>query len=136
MAKKTVILAILIFSLCGRIILSEPDIDKYLSPILSPIKIIASFIFAISLVIGILGFIILIAKGAINWITGGSYGRTSALRTFENAAEVLAIIPIIFLIIEVLKTFNVSQVTEIANILESLLNESFRIIIKLLQSEV
>ena len=137
MIKKLFLSLIIISTLLSNNVFSDNnDIDRYLSPILRPIKIIASFIFAISLGIGILGFIILIAKGALNWITGGTYGRTSALRTFESAAEVLAIIPIIFLIIEILKTFNVGQVSEIAKILESMIDESFRIVVKLLESEL
>jgi len=134
--KIYLIIFLLLSFVCDKAFSESVSVDKYLSPILTPIKIVASFMFAVSLGIGILGFIILVAKGALNWITGGTYGRTNALRTFESAAEILAIIPIMFLIIEVLKAFNITQVNEIAKILESMLNESFHVIVKLLQSEI
>lgn len=133
------ILTIIILSmtlLANNVYSESSEYDKYIYPIIRPIKLIVSLIFSISLGLGILGFVLLIAKGLINWTTGGAIGRVTALRTFESAAEVLAIIPIIFVVIEILKTYNIAEVNEIAKIMESMVNESFQLIIRILEREI
>jgi len=133
------ILTIIILSmtlLANNVYSESSEYDKYIYPIIRPIKLIVSLIFSISLGLGILGFVLLIAKGLINWTTGGAIGRVTALRTFESAAEVLAIIPIIFVVIEILKMYNIAEVNEIAKIMESMVNESFQLIIRILEREI
>jgi len=102
--------------------------ESIVKNLLSPFVDVVAVLVAIAFGVGILGFIFLVLQGALRWVVGGSFGRSMAVQTFMRAAEVLAIIPVMFFISSVLRSMGVSQLTAVADILEKLLQRGWSII--------
>ncbi|MCD6368618.1 MAG: hypothetical protein J7L38_02330 [Thermoproteales archaeon] len=117
----------------GRYVHGEPySPEQILSRLLGPFKAIACTLLALSFAVGVLGFIFLVVNGILNWVLGGSFGRMSAIRSFVRAAESLAAIPIVFLIVQVLANIGIPEVEDVAPMLRQMLDEGFRILLSAL----
>ena len=134
MVKKIIaILAAVSSVLAASVALAQPG-EELVSKIFGPFMDAMSIFTAIVFGVGILGFVLLLVKGVLNWVFGGGFGRSMALGTWVRAVEALAIIPIIFFIIGILDGLGIEQLSDVADIMYSLLNRGWQIIIGVLGS--
>ncbi len=112
--------------------LQQENFEKFLSNLLQPFVDVIAFLTALAFALGVLGFIFLILQGVFKWTVGGSFGRSMAVQTFIKAAETLAIIPIIFFISSILKSIGIEEFTQIAEIMDQLLQRGWKLLISAL----
>jgi len=111
----------------GVLLLSQ--VDEIVRRLVSPFVDLVALLVALAFGLGILGFIFLLVHGALKWTVGGSFGRSMALQTFMRAAEVLAIIPLMFFVVTVLKGLGFKELAVVADILLKLLNRGWELIV-------
>lgn len=130
MRKTVVLLAISIIATATPVYAQvQTDIVKKL---VSPFVDVVAVLLALAFGLGILGFIFLLMQGALKWTIGGGFGRSMAVQTFIRAAEILAIIPVIFFVAVVLQNIGDPHLTQVAQIYTSLVNRGWQIIISAL----
>ncbi len=140
MDKKLFLIALLLPLLTSNVF-SQPQegqgeqiLRDIFAPFLGAVAVFVAIVFGI----GILGFAILVIQGVLRWIIGGSFGRSLAVSTWIRAIETLAIIPLIFIMVNILGTLEivVGEDTrifqEVANVLNNLLVKGWQTIIGVL----
>lgn len=106
--------------------------EEVVSNIFRPFRDAVAVFLAIAFGIGIIGFALIIVDALLSWFTGGSFGRSLAVGKFLKAAETLAIIPIIFLSVQIMKGIGIQEVSQVADILNSLLQRGWQIVLSAL----
>jgi len=109
------------------IILAQPP--DLITNIFKPFRDAIALLFAIAFGIGLLGFFFIVFDAVVSWVTGGSFGRSLAVSKFLRAVETLAIIPLLFLLVNIMKNIGINEISAIADIFNTLLNEGWKIII-------
>ncbi len=110
-------------------ILLSSQISDIVRKLVSPFVDLIALLVALAFGLGILGFIFLLIQGALKWTVGGGFGRSMAVQTFIRAAEVLAIIPLLFFIASILKGLGFKELAVVADILLKLLNRGWELIV-------
>lgn len=82
---------------------------------------------------GILGFVILLVDAFLNWITGGSFGRSLAVTKIIRAVETLVVFPLAFFVVNVLKELGVPEVAAVADVANSLLSRGWQLVLSVLR---
>ncbi|MCC6003037.1 MAG: hypothetical protein LM590_01700 [Thermofilum sp.] len=120
------LLAALLYAAANIAVAQPADL---VANIFRPFRDAVAVLFAVSFGIGILGFFFIVIDAVISWVTGGGFGRSLAVSKFLKAAETLAIIPLLFILVNVLKNIGIPELYAVAEILNSLLNEGWKIIL-------
>jgi len=128
--KKAALLVIGLLVLTPAFAQAAPeDVVKNL---VSPFVDLIALLLALAFGLGILGFIFLILQGALKWTVGGGFGRSMAVQTFIRAAEVLAIIPLLFFIATILQGVGDPHLAQVASVYVKLIEKGWSIIISAL----
>lgn len=125
-------LALLILAAASTAAVAQPYAGV-LGKIFRPFEDVISLLIAMVFGAGILGFVVLIADAVISWITGGSFGRSLAVSKLLRAIETLAVFPLTFFVINVLKELGVPELAEIADIANALLARGWQLIVEVLK---
>ena len=133
MLRKTLVLVLVVLLLTmAEQVYAAKNNDTIVKKLVSPFVDVVAVLLALAFGLGILGFIFLLMQGALKWTIGGGFGRSMAVQTFIRAAEVLAIIPVIFFVAVVLQNIGDPHLTQVAQIYTSLVNRGWQIIISAL----
>ncbi len=112
----------------ARPALAQGDASGIIANIFRPFVDIVAVLFAIAFGVGIVSFLVLFFDAVFTWSYGG-YAKAAAISKFMRAAETLAIIPLVFFIAQILKMVGVPQFALVADILYSLLERGWSIIL-------
>ncbi|RLE80518.1 MAG: hypothetical protein DRJ52_06225 [Thermoprotei archaeon] len=113
------------------VVKAQPTPEETAEAFLGPFVDLAAFGWIIVLIIGLIGLFILGAKGVGLWKSGR---RNRAIDTFFEISEAFAIIPVIYILINVLNTMNASlfpHQKDVAIILNGLLERAWSVAVKL-----
>ena len=108
--------------------LAAASVDSIVKKLVSPFVDIVAVLVALAFGLGILGFIFLLVQGALKWTVGGGFGRSMAIQSFIRAAEILAIIPLLFFTATILRGLGIKELAAVADILQKLLERGWQII--------
>ncbi|HDD34148.1 MAG TPA: hypothetical protein ENG30_03245 [Thermofilaceae archaeon] len=106
--------------------------DRVLGEVMGPFISLAELLVALSFGAGIVGFALTLVTALLRWSVGGSFGRSSAIIAILHALETLAIIPAIFLLVNVMGSLGDERLSIIAGILNSMLMRGWSKIVSLL----
>lgn len=130
--KYYLLLVVLPFFAASVAALAQPS-TSILNRIFQPFEDIIALVVAMIFGTGILGFIVMLADALLSWITGGSFGRSLAVSKLIRAIETLAVFPLAFFIIHVLKELGISEVAAVAEIADTLLSRGWQLIVDTLR---
>ncbi|HDD34286.1 MAG: hypothetical protein DRK00_04665 [Thermoprotei archaeon] len=111
---------------------AQVQTDAVLEKVMGPFVSIAELLVALSFGAGIVGFVITLVTILVRWSVGGSFGRSSAVISLIHALETLAIIPAVFLLVNVMGSLGDERLAAVANILNSMLVRGWNKILALL----
>ncbi|MEM4789951.1 MAG: hypothetical protein QXQ60_01335 [Thermofilum sp.] len=131
-AAKVYSLTALLFSTASAAALAQPS-TNVLNKVFRPFEEIISLLVALVFGAGIFGFVILLVDALISWITGGSFGRSLAVSKLLRAVETLAVFPLTFFLLNVLKELGVPEVATIADIANALLTRGWQLMLEVLR---
>jgi len=131
-AVKAYSLIALLFLAASAAALAQPS-TNVLNKVFRPFEEIISLLVALVFGAGILGFVILLVDALISWITGGSFGRSLAVSKLLRAVETLAVFPLTFFLLNVLKELGVPEVATIADIANALLTRGWQLMLEVLR---
>lgn len=111
---------------------AQVQTDAILERVMNPFVSIAELLVALSFGAGIVGFVITLVTVLVRWTVGGSFGRSSAVISLIHALETLAIIPAVFLLVNIVGSLGDERLATVANVLNSMLMRGWDKILSLL----